>query len=71
VNNELVRIQTEAVVISFKELSPHLPGRTEENSRSQGLDVNPRPPEYETKLLTTHSPNIRYHAFQVGFLRYM
>jgi hypothetical protein len=45
VNNELERISEEAVVISFKVLSRHLPGSTEEyheKSHSSYLVAQPR-----------------------------
>jgi hypothetical protein len=44
---------------NFKVLSLYSPGGTDENhekpqdSRSPGRDFNPKPPEYETGVLTT------------------
>lgn len=56
--NEMERMWKEVIMACFKELSQHLPERTEENHFSWyrwslGSDLNPGPPKYEGRVLTT------------------
>jgi len=58
-NDQFGRLWMEVIMVWCKVLSQRFPRRTEENhertqdSRSRGRDLNSRPNEYETGLLTT------------------
>jgi hypothetical protein len=56
VNDELERIWKEGLVPNFKEIyrrSPEVKPRKTQNSRFPGHYLNPGPPEYEARVLTT------------------
>jgi hypothetical protein len=66
--DELKRIWKKEVVV----LSHHFPGWNEENRKnssqdscSQGQDLNPRPPEYEARMLTIRRQYSVYNYFEV------
>jgi hypothetical protein len=74
VNEDFESMRNEAVVASFKALSRHLSGGTEENYEYISQDnwspyqaLNPGPPKYEAGVLTTLPRRSVYFILMIIF----